>query len=99
MNTRSTLRAGKMQAGDNLAAQDGDDLLGLYVGPTRDDFAAGRAHASLPARIYLYQRNIESAAGVTENIARELRLTLRHELAHHFGFDDEELRRVWPQGA
>lgn len=32
MNTRSTLRAGKMQAGDNLAAQDGDDLLALIDG-------------------------------------------------------------------
>jgi predicted Zn-dependent protease with MMP-like domain len=28
-----------------------------------------------------------------------VRLTLRHELAHHFGFDDDDLAAAWPEGA
>ena len=79
--------------------EDPDDLLGLYSGPTRAEMLGNDAHGSLPAKVYLYQRNMEDAVDGAADLKRELRLTLRHELAHHFGFDDEDLARVWPEGA
>lgn len=78
---------------------DADDLLGLYCGPTREDFLGSAKSGSLPAKVYLYQWNLEDSVDSIEELQKEIRLTLRHELAHHFGFDDEELERVWPEGA
>lgn len=78
---------------------DATDLLGLYCGPEREDFLSSAAHGQLPAKVYLYQWNLEDSVGSIEELQKEIRLTLRHELAHHFGFDDEELERVWPEGA
>ena len=74
-------------------------ILGLYTGATREEMLSNDAHGSLPARIYLYQRNLEDISKNAQELRKELRLTLRHELAHHFGFDDEDLDRVWPEGA
>jgi predicted Zn-dependent protease with MMP-like domain len=76
-----------------------DELLGLYAGATRAEMLSNDAHGSLPAKVYLYQRNLEDVAKNAAELRKELRLTLRHELAHHFGFDDEDLDRVWPEGA
>lgn len=78
---------------------DATDLLGLYCGPEREDFLSNSAHGQLPAKVYLYQWNLEDSVGSVEELQKEIRLTLRHELAHHFGFDDDELERVWPEGA
>jgi predicted Zn-dependent protease with MMP-like domain len=76
-----------------------EGILGLYAGATRAEMLSNDAHGSLPAKVYLYQRNLEDVSKNAAELRRELRLTLRHELAHHFGFDDEELDRVWPEGA
>jgi len=78
---------------------DAEDLMGLYCGATRAEMLAGAASGSLPAKVYLYQWSIEDSAESLTELREEIRLTLRHELAHHFGFDDEELERVWPEGA
>ncbi len=53
----------------------------------------------LPARILLYQRNISELCEDEARLAREIRKTLRHEIAHHFGYSEEDIRRVWPEGA
>ena len=78
---------------------DATDLLGLYCGPEREDFLGSEAHGQLPAKVYLYQWNLEDSVESIEHLQKEIRLTLRHELAHHFGFDDDELEKVWPEGA
>ena len=79
--------------------EDADDLLGLYCGPEREDYLSGAAHGQLPSKVYLYQWNLEDSVESIEELQKEIRLTLRHELAHHFGFDDDELEEVWPEGA
>ena len=76
-----------------------DEILGLYAGATRAEMLSNDAHGSLPAKVYLYQRNLEDISKNAAELRKELRLTLRHELAHHFGFDDDDLHRVWPEGA
>jgi len=79
--------------------EDADELLGLYTGPTRAQMLGADAHGALPAKIYLYQRHMEDVCDDPAGLRKELRLTLRHELAHHFGFDDEQLQSAWPEGA
>ena len=74
-------------------------LLGLYQGLRRADMLSPFAGSHEPARITLYQKNIESLCRDEEELARQIRTTLRHELAHHFGFSDQDLKEKWPEGA
>lgn len=74
------------------------DLLGLYIGPERMEMLSMAAPLE-PARVLLYKKNIEQGCRTRAELAEEVRLTLRHELAHHFGFSDEELEEKWPEGA
>lgn len=75
------------------------NLLGLYSGLTRQQMCETDPGAHLPARIYLYQNNIDSRSGVPDEVLEQVRTTLRHELAHHFGFSEKDLKRAWPEGA
>jgi predicted Zn-dependent protease with MMP-like domain len=71
------------------------DLLGLYEGINRIDRASGY-HLVTPDRITLFWRPIieEVGSGGPEAIRREVRKTIMHEVAHHFGMDDAELERL-----
>jgi predicted Zn-dependent protease with MMP-like domain len=71
------------------------DLLGLYEGINRVDRASGY-HLVTPDRITLFWRPIIEEVGDAgpEAIRREIRKTVIHEVAHHFGIDDAELERL-----
>lgn len=70
--------------------EDDEELLGLYVGLTRAEMLeAGGPYE--PARVLLYQENLEAACASQRELEREIATTLRHELGHHFGFEDDEL--------
>jgi predicted Zn-dependent protease with MMP-like domain len=72
-----------------------EELLGLYEGVNRLDRASGY-HLVTPDRITLFWRPIieEVGRGGPEAIRREIRKTVIHEFAHHFGMDDAELERL-----
>ncbi len=67
------------------------DLLGFYHGvpQTKRNHNYGLV---LPDRISIYQRPIEMHSRTPEDARRLIHRTLRHEIAHHFGIDDERLR-------
>lgn len=71
------------------------DLLGLYEGINRLDRASGY-HLVTPDRITLFWRPILEEVGPSDPAAlrREVRKTVIHEVAHHFGIDDAELERL-----
>lgn len=73
----------------------GYDLLGLYEGINRVDRAGGY-HLATPDRITLFWKSILEEAGSADPdaIRREVRKTIIHEIAHHFGIDDVELERL-----
>jgi predicted Zn-dependent protease with MMP-like domain len=48
----------------------------------------------LPARVLIFQGPIEEACNSREEIKEEVRITVMHELAHFFGFDDDELEEA-----
>ena len=73
----------------------GQDLLGLYEGINRLERGSGY-HLVAPDRITLYWRPIvdEVGDGDSNDLRREVRKTIVHEVAHHFGIDDAELERL-----
>src|SRR5687767_15162768 len=75
------------------------DLLGLFVGPTRQDLMEEGALPDLPPRILLYRLNLTEAFPNRAELILEISRTLRHEIAHYFGIEDEELEEFWPEGA
>ena len=64
-------------------------LLGLYQGipRTERDFEGGW----LPDRITLFRRPLEARARNRRELAVIVRDTVVHEIAHHFGIDDDRL--------
>lgn len=66
------------------------DLLGLFVG--RHIFASSvSAPASAPGAIYLFRRNLLRACVDREELAREVRITVQHEVGHLMGLDEDDL--------
>jgi len=72
------------------APADDPDLLGLYDGValTERSFQDG---FDLPDRILLFRRNLLQMCDSVEQVAEEVRVTVVHEIAHHFGIEEERL--------
>jgi predicted Zn-dependent protease with MMP-like domain len=65
-------------------------LLGLYQGVPQTDRGTWYGNM-LPDRIVIYQRPIEAVARDRRDIRKEIRITLMHEIGHHFGLGEDEL--------
>ena len=68
----------------------GGTLLGLYHGIPQSERGSWYGNM-LPDRIVIYQRPIEAVARNRREIQKEIRITLMHEIGHHFGLGEEEL--------
>ncbi len=66
-------------------------LLGLYQGIPLTQRGHESYNLVLPDRIFIYQEPIESFCATDDDIRREVRNTVVHELAHYFGIDDDRL--------
>jgi len=73
----------------HMSREDGLDLLGLYVGVPLTE--RGAFDEGLPDRIMIYRRPILEICRSREDVLREVRHTVLHELGHHFGLDEEDL--------
>lgn len=68
------------------------DLLGLYEGTPLTERTLEESGLRLPDKITLYKRNLEEmCGGDLRRLREEIRKTLAHEIAHHFGLDDDRL--------
>ncbi len=68
-------------------------LLGLYEGvPLSQRGTAYGVYPVVPDRITLFQRNIELTVGSLEELRRRIREVMIHEIAHHFGMSEREIR-------
>jgi predicted Zn-dependent protease with MMP-like domain len=69
------------------------DIFGLYVGiplTDRHDYAG-----VLPDKIEIYRVPLEAEFGHDpELLEEEIRITVVHEVAHHFGIDDDRLAEL-----
>ncbi|WP_201761043.1 metallopeptidase family protein [Nonomuraea sp. K271] len=69
------------------------DLLGLYTGiplTERGDWYS----AVLPDRIEIYRNAICQICDTEEDVIEEVRITVVHEIGHHFGMDDARLHEL-----
>lgn len=69
------------------------ELLGLYEGVAlteRDCSYAG----SLPDTITIYREALLDACDCVDDVVEEVAITVIHEIAHHFGIDDDRLHRL-----
>jgi len=64
------------------------ETCGLFSGPSALDESVLDVHGE-PARIHLFQRNIERLARDHDELLDEIHVTLYHELGHALGFDEE----------
>ena len=70
--------------------EDDPDLLGVYVGTPLTDRGAGYT-MQLPDRITIFRRPTLEMCSSADEVVAEVRITVVHEIAHHFGIDDERL--------
>ncbi len=69
------------------------DLLGLYEGTPLTD--RGEWYAGvLPDRITIYRGPTLRMCETREEVVAETEITVVHEIAHHFGIDDERLHEL-----
>ena len=67
------------------------DLFGLYLGVPLTDRGSSYAGV-LPDKIAIYRLPLEDEfGGDPEALEEEIRITVLHEVAHHFGIDEERL--------
>ena len=71
----------------------GQAVFGLYQGVPQTK-RSSRYGMVLPDKITIYQRPIERVCRTPAAIRAQVRKTVLHELAHHFGLSDERLQEI-----
>lgn len=72
---------------------DDPELLGLYEGialTERDSTYAG----ALPDTITIYRDSLLEVCATEAEVTEEVAVTVIHEMAHHFGIDDDRLHEL-----
>src|SRR5690349_4120182 len=72
---------------------DDPSLLGLYEGVALTERTSDYAGV-LPDRITLYREAILDVCDEEDDVVHEVAVTVVHEVAHHFGVDEETLHRL-----
>ena len=70
-----------------------DTLFGLYEGTALPDRAHDHGN-TLPDRITIFREPLLDEFTTERAIRREIEVTVVHEIAHFFGLDDEQVRRL-----
>ena len=70
-----------------------DLLLGLYVGlpKTQRGFTYGEI---VPDKILIFQQPIERVCRTPAQVRAQVRRTVLHEIGHHFGMGEDQLRQA-----
>jgi len=72
---------------------DEPDLLGVYEGHALTERGWDYSGV-LPDRIVIYRRPILAICDTEDDVVEEVTITVVHEIAHHFGIDDERLHAL-----
>lgn len=77
---------------DESPAGEGE-LLGLYEGHALTE-RGWHYGGVLPDRIMIYRNPILRICGTEADVVEEVAITVVHEIAHHFGIDDDRLHEL-----
>jgi len=69
-------------------------LLGLYEGIALTERDSWYAAGSLPDTITIYRGALLEVCDSEPQVVEEVAITVIHEIAHHFGIDDERLHEL-----
>jgi predicted Zn-dependent protease with MMP-like domain len=72
------------------------DVLGLFVGRSLRERSVNDA-PDVPGAIYIFRRNLLRVCSDAEELRREVRITVQHEVGHLLGLDENELEN-WGLG-
>ena len=72
---------------------DDPDLLGLYEGTPLTE-RGGDYTMVLPDRITIFRNPTLAMCEDEEQVVEEVNITVVHEIAHHFGIDDDRLHEL-----
>ena len=76
-------------------APDADpELLGLYEGTPLTERDGWWASGSLPDRITIFRHPTLAVCESVEEVVEEVRVTVVHEIAHHFGIEEDKLHAL-----
>lgn len=73
---------------------DDPQLLGVYHGTPLTERDSWWAAGALPDRVTIFRGPLERMCDSTEELREEIAVTVIHEVAHHFGIDDERLHEL-----
>jgi predicted Zn-dependent protease with MMP-like domain len=68
-------------------------ILGLYQGIPRTEAAASDQPRDLD-RVILFRRNLQRVCRSRTELIEQVEITVRHEVGHHLGFDEDQLERL-----
>ena len=71
-----------------------ETLYGLYEGVTLPSRLAGHDSGALPSHITLFCRPLSEDFPDEDTLRAQVRRTVLHEIAHHFGISDARLREL-----
>ena len=77
----------------SVGMKPGQLLLGLYHGIPQTK-RTSHYGLVLPDKITIYRMPIEQVCRTRKQIIDQVQHTVKHELAHHFGIDDDRLREL-----
>jgi predicted Zn-dependent protease with MMP-like domain len=73
---------------------DDPDLLGVYDGTPLTERDAWWGQGSLPDRITLFRGPLSRMCDDVEDLREEIAVTVVHEIAHHFGIEEDTLHEL-----
>ena len=68
-------------------------LLGLYEGVPQTQWGKGFG-GNLPDKITIFRESLEQIAKDEQDLKEQVRETVRHEIAHYFGYSDEDIKSM-----
>jgi predicted Zn-dependent protease with MMP-like domain len=96
-----TIPAGLARAMDNVVVlvedeppADDPELLGVYDGTPLTERDSWWAAGALPDRITIFRGPLQRMCETPDELREEIAVTVVHEVAHHFGIDDDQLHEL-----
>jgi len=71
-----------------------DDILGLYLGVPLEDKLLEGDPTPMPDRVLIFRDNLRAMCRSYADLVDEIRITLLHEIGHHFGLDEDRLSEL-----
>ncbi len=76
-----------------LGLEEDELLLGLYQGRPLTERSVEDSGA-MPDVIYIFQEDVELCSDSEKELVEQVRVTVLHEIGHHFGMDEDDLNAL-----